>query len=195
MYHLWGTTFWGRKTMPLWPRKGLPVTKCSCWYRGLANWYASCGIHATSRLMSAPTKCCRLWFCAVKRSFRSHIKVRLGSLCEWSEVLWSCLLYRSSPRIEVEHVQNSSVLLRKMNLVCRKVSLRHFGFWQGDCVDFMSWFLNTLHSSLGGGKKISSSIISKTFRGTMKVYSKKMPPIDMVSRETHVYQGFPITWC
>ena len=45
----------------------------------------------------------------------------------------------------------------------------------------MSWFLNALHSALNGTKKLSSSVINKTFRGKMKVYSKKVPPLEMVS--------------
>ncbi len=53
----------------------------------------------------------------------------------------------------------------------------------GDCVEFLSWFLNTMHSTLGGGKKISSSVIGRTFRGSMRVYTKKMPPIDMVRHQ------------
>ena len=51
----------------------------------------------------------------------------------------------------------------------------------GDSQDFMSWFLNALHSALNGTKKLSSSVINKTFRGKMKVYSKKVPPLEMVS--------------
>ena len=50
----------------------------------------------------------------------------------------------------------------------------------GDSQDFMSWFLNALHSALNGTKKLSSSVINKTFRGKMKVYSKKVPPLEMV---------------
>ncbi|KAK2163189.1 hypothetical protein LSH36_84g08049 [Paralvinella palmiformis] len=54
---------------------------------------------------------------------------------------------------------------------------------QGDCVEFLSWFLNAMHLSLNGTKKLSSSIISKTFRGKMKVYSRKIPPVDMTEEE------------
>ena len=43
----------------------------------------------------------------------------------------------------------------------------------------MSWFLNALHMALGGTKKASSSIMGKTFRGNMRVYTRKMPPTEM----------------
>ena len=51
----------------------------------------------------------------------------------------------------------------------------------GDALEFMSWFLNALHGALNGTKKLSSSVINKTFRGKMKVYSRKVPPLEMVS--------------
>ena len=35
----------------------------------------------------------------------------------------------------------------------------------GDPIDFMSWFLNALHTALNGSRKLSSSVINKTFRG------------------------------
>ncbi|XP_014786420.1 U4/U6.U5 tri-snRNP-associated protein 2 [Octopus bimaculoides] len=54
---------------------------------------------------------------------------------------------------------------------------------QGDAVYFMSWFLNALHVALGGNKKLSSSIINKTFRGKMTVYSRKVPPLDLKEEE------------
>ena len=55
----------------------------------------------------------------------------------------------------------------------------------GDAVDYMSWFLNSLHSALGGNKKLNSSIINKTFRGKMTVYSRMVPPLDLV-RPTNI---------
>ncbi len=59
----------------------------------------------------------------------------------------------------------------------------------GDSVDFMSWFINALHMALNGTKKRNSSVISQTFRGQMKVTSRKMPPIEMV-REHFVFSCF-----
>jgi U4/U6.U5 tri-snRNP-associated protein 2 len=47
---------------------------------------------------------------------------------------------------------------------------------QGDPVDFLSWLLNVLHFALNGTKKPNSSLIYRTFQGTMKVYTRKLPP-------------------
>ncbi|PVD38835.1 hypothetical protein C0Q70_01459 [Pomacea canaliculata] len=54
---------------------------------------------------------------------------------------------------------------------------------QGDAIDFLSWFLNAMHSALNGTRKLSSSIISQTFRGKMLVFSRKIPPIDLPEQE------------
>ncbi|XP_048763134.2 U4/U6.U5 tri-snRNP-associated protein 2-like [Ostrea edulis] len=50
---------------------------------------------------------------------------------------------------------------------------------QGDALDFMSWFLNALHLAMNGTRKLNSTIINKTFRGKMKVYTRKVLPIDL----------------
>lgn len=50
---------------------------------------------------------------------------------------------------------------------------------QSDPIDFLSWFLNTLHRALNGTKKRDSSIVYKTFLGSMKVKTRKMPPVDL----------------
>ena len=44
---------------------------------------------------------------------------------------------------------------------------------QEDPVNFLSWFLNSLHIGLNGGKKRSSSIINRTLRGDMKMFVRK----------------------
>ncbi|XP_012937807.1 U4/U6.U5 tri-snRNP-associated protein 2 isoform X2 [Aplysia californica] len=54
---------------------------------------------------------------------------------------------------------------------------------QGDPIDFLSWFLNAMHSAMNGTKKMNSSIISKTFRGKMRVYSRKIPSVDLSEAE------------
>ncbi|CAG8466616.1 10822_t:CDS:10 [Acaulospora colombiana] len=43
---------------------------------------------------------------------------------------------------------------------------------QSDPIDFLCWFLNTLHRDLGGTKKSNSSIIHKIFQGEVKVESQ-----------------------
>nr|CAB3267559.1 U4/U6.U5 tri-snRNP-associated protein 2 [Phallusia mammillata] len=46
---------------------------------------------------------------------------------------------------------------------------------QGDPLELLGWFLNSLHLALNGTKKRNSSIITKTFQGEMKVFSRKIP--------------------
>ncbi|GCC42374.1 hypothetical protein chiPu_0026284, partial [Chiloscyllium punctatum] len=50
----------------------------------------------------------------------------------------------------------------------------------GDAVDFLSWFLNALHMALGGNKK-KKTIINSVFQGSMRIFTKKLPPPDLVS--------------
>merc|ERR1719430_3004437 len=50
---------------------------------------------------------------------------------------------------------------------------------QGDSVQFLSWLLNALHLALGGTKKVKSSVIYKTFSGSMSIESKKILPTDV----------------
>ncbi|PNF30786.1 U4/U6.U5 tri-snRNP-associated protein 2 [Cryptotermes secundus] len=50
---------------------------------------------------------------------------------------------------------------------------------QGDPIDFMSWFLNALHIALNGSKKRDSSIVYRSFLGSMRIYTRKIPPIEL----------------
>jgi len=54
---------------------------------------------------------------------------------------------------------------------------------QGDPIDFLSWFLNALHKALNGSKKPNSSIIYKSFLGSMKIFTRKIPPIEMDEKQ------------
>lgn len=54
---------------------------------------------------------------------------------------------------------------------------------QGDPIAFLSWFLNSLHLALNGTKKDNSSVVYSTFRGSMRVYSRKILPIDIGDEE------------
>lgn len=49
---------------------------------------------------------------------------------------------------------------------------------QGDPIDFLSWFLHTIHRALRGNKNPNSSIINKTFLGEMNIYTRKIPSTD-----------------
>ncbi|XP_020825133.1 ubiquitin carboxyl-terminal hydrolase 39 isoform X2 [Phascolarctos cinereus] len=50
---------------------------------------------------------------------------------------------------------------------------------QGDGVDFLSWFLNALHSALGGTKKKKKTIVTDVFQGSMRIFTKKLPHPDL----------------
>lgn len=50
---------------------------------------------------------------------------------------------------------------------------------QGDPIDFLSWFLNALHLALNGTKKPDSSIVYRSFLGSMRIYTRKIPPIEL----------------
>ncbi|XP_061191250.1 ubiquitin carboxyl-terminal hydrolase 39-like [Saccostrea echinata] len=54
---------------------------------------------------------------------------------------------------------------------------------QGDALEFMSWFLNALHLAMNGTRKLNSTIVNKTFRGKMKVFTRKVLPIDLKEEE------------
>ncbi|XP_051976109.1 U4/U6.U5 tri-snRNP-associated protein 2 isoform X2 [Xyrauchen texanus] len=56
----------------------------------------------------------------------------------------------------------------------------------GDAVDFLSWFMNALHGALGGTKK-KSSIVSKVFQGSMRIFSKKLPHPDLPAEEKEAF--------
>ncbi len=48
----------------------------------------------------------------------------------------------------------------------------------GDAAELMGWLLNTLHAGLNGTSKSSSSIIYRIFRGRMRVFTRKVLPVD-----------------
>lgn len=54
---------------------------------------------------------------------------------------------------------------------------------QGDPLELLAWFLNSLHIALNGTKKRTSSIITKTFQGEMKIYTRKMPNPELPEEE------------
>ncbi|KAI9809897.1 MAG: hypothetical protein M1825_000330 [Sarcosagium campestre] len=88
-------------------------------------------------------------------------------------------------------VQRFSILIRKIwnprafkshvspHELLQEISLRSNKRFtlteQSDPVDFLSWFLNNLHLSLGGSKtRPGSSIIQKVFQGRLKVESQQI---------------------
>ncbi|XP_028515619.1 U4/U6.U5 tri-snRNP-associated protein 2 [Exaiptasia diaphana] len=55
---------------------------------------------------------------------------------------------------------------------------------QGDPVDFLSWFLNALHTTLGGSVKKANTIIFKSFQGRMKIKTRKVPQTENEEEKT-----------
>ncbi|KAL1495626.1 hypothetical protein AB1Y20_016493 [Prymnesium parvum] len=55
---------------------------------------------------------------------------------------------------------------------------------QADPMDFLAWLLNALHTALGGTKKQGSSIIHKTFQGTVKITTHKAGSDEVTEAET-----------
>lgn len=53
---------------------------------------------------------------------------------------------------------------------------------QGDPLDLLAWFLNSLHIALNGTSK-RSSIVSKTFEGQMKIFSRKIPSPELTEEQ------------
>ena len=50
----------------------------------------------------------------------------------------------------------------------------------GDPVEFLVWLLHTLHSALGGNRRPGSSEVHNIFQGTMRIYTRKLPPASEV---------------
>lgn len=54
---------------------------------------------------------------------------------------------------------------------------------QSNSIELIQWLLTALHQGLNGTKATNSSIIYKTFRGKMRVYTRKVLPVDMEESE------------
>ena len=57
---------------------------------------------------------------------------------------------------------------------------------QSDPIETLAWFLNSLHLALNGTKSSKSSIVSKTFEGKMKIYSRKLPNPELSEEQKQV---------
>lgn len=92
-----------------------------------------------------------------------------------------------NPRNFKTHVSPHEML--QAIVLCSK---KRFQFTeQGDPVAFLSWLLNTLHMSLGGTKRSTSSIIYRTFQGRMRVHSRKILPAEVTQQQKHELLALP----
>jgi len=80
-----------------------------------------------------------------------------------------------NPKNFKSHVSPHEMLQAVVLCSKKKFQITH----QGDSVQFLSWLLNALHLALGGTKKVKSSVIYKTFSGSMSIESKKILPTDV----------------
>lgn len=91
----------------------------------------------------------------------SQLPVRFSTLVR---KLWNPKAFRS-------HVSPHELLQEIALRSSKKFTLTT----QSDPVEFLSWFLNNLHLTLGGSKtKMLSSIIQKTFQGRLRVESQEI---------------------
>jgi U4/U6.U5 tri-snRNP-associated protein 2 len=81
-----------------------------------------------------------------------------------------------NPRNFKAHVSPHEMLQAVVKCSKKKFQITN----QGDPIEFLSWLLNSLHLTLNGTKSPNSSIIYRSFQGRMKVYTRKIPPVDLV---------------
>ncbi|CAO3587648.1 unnamed protein product [Absidia cylindrospora] len=99
-----------------------------------------------------------------EKQHRSQLVTRFGSLIR---KMWNPKAYKGqvSPHELLQEISNASDKRFKLTT-------------QGNAIDFLSWFLNTLHRDLGGTKKQNSSIIYQTFQGEVQMESQSIGPSD-----------------
>ncbi|PIC48046.1 hypothetical protein B9Z55_007172 [Caenorhabditis nigoni] len=145
-----------------------------------ANDYCNVILHALSAVRPL-----RNWFLkesnylAVKRPPGDKLTLLPQRFGELIRKLWN-------PRALRTHVSPHEML--QAVVVC---SNKKFQFIkQNDAYDFMLFLLTTLHTALNGSEK-RESIISKTFRGRMREYSRKVIPAEDTEEEKYRKMHLP----
>ncbi|KAI8388815.1 uncharacterized protein BYT42DRAFT_492397 [Radiomyces spectabilis] len=95
---------------------------------------------------------------------RSQLVTRFGALVR---KMWNPKAFKGqvSPHELLQEISNASHKRFKLTE-------------QSNAIDFLSWFLNTLHRDLGGTKKRNSSIICRTFQGEVQIESQSISPAE-----------------
>jgi len=101
------------------------------------------------------------------RNFKAHVSPH--------EMLQAVVLW-SKKRFQFTEQGIADLIISMYNYIFDIIKT---SFCLGDPVDFLSWFLNALHIALNGTKKRNSSIIYKTFLGHMRIYTRKIPPLEL----------------
>ncbi|KAI7872750.1 hypothetical protein BDF14DRAFT_1716101 [Spinellus fusiger] len=91
---------------------------------------------------------------------RSQLVTRFGALVR---KIWNPKAFKGqvSPHELLQEISNASGKRFKLTE-------------QSNAIDFLSWFLNTLHRDLGGNKKKKSSIIHQIFQGEVAMDSQRI---------------------
>ncbi|XP_071952068.1 ubiquitin carboxyl-terminal hydrolase 39-like isoform X1 [Antedon mediterranea] len=138
-----------------------------------ANDYCNVLLHALSNVTPL-----QLYFLQEKNYI--HIKRPPGDiLCLLSQRFGELMRKMWNPRNFKAHVSPHEMLQAVVLCSKKKFQITQ----QGDPVEFLSWFLNTLHIALNGTKKKSSSIIYQVFQGSMKIFSRKVLPVDITEKD------------
>jgi U4/U6.U5 tri-snRNP-associated protein 2 len=97
----------------------------------------------------------------VNKAFSSPLLLAFGEL---TRKLWNSKVYKA--HVSPHELMQAIAIASDKKFVQTK---------QSDPMEFMTWFLNTLHHDLGGSmKKRGSSIIYRSFQGEVEVRTKKI---------------------
>ncbi|KAF1766936.1 hypothetical protein GCK72_006894 [Caenorhabditis remanei] len=145
-----------------------------------ANDYCNVILHALSAVRPL-----RNWFLkesnylAIKRPPGDKLTLLPQRFGELIRKLWN-------PRALRTHVSPHEML--QAVVVCSNKKYQFIK--QNDAYDFMLFLLTTLHTALNGTEK-RESIISKTFRGKMREYSRKVIPAEDTDEEKYMKMRMP----
>ncbi|KAI9017482.1 hypothetical protein BC832DRAFT_588743 [Gaertneriomyces semiglobifer] len=97
----------------------------------------------------------RDYFLLDKAHTGSELVKRFGTLVRR---MWSPRAFKGqvSPHEFLQEVSNASLKKYRLNQ-------------QADAIEFLSWFLNTMHTGMGGKRRPGSSLIHKTFQGEIRI--------------------------
>jgi U4/U6.U5 tri-snRNP-associated protein 2 len=133
-----------------------------------ANDYANVVFHALSQVTPLRNYFLREEnYCEIRRPPGDKLSLLPKRFGELIRKLWN-------PRAFKAHVSPHEML--QAVVICSEKKYQIIK--QSDTNEFLTFLLNNLHVALNGTNKTPSSIIYKTFRGRMRVYTRKVLPVD-----------------
>lgn len=105
----------------------------------------------------------------------------------WAPTVGELIRKLCSPRNFKNHVSPHEFLQAVTNASKRRFKIIE----QSDPLDLLSWLLDTLHRKLKKKKRV----VHDTFKGTVKISKRKLPPTDqkdLVADDDPEYQGEPL---